>query len=226
MATRSWSRSASARSTGRRQRLRCARWQARSACGGATSPWSPGRRAGTRSWTSTAGRRAVRAPGCPARPPARPGAIIRRANAAYCTDHGISRHRHAGRDRQPGRLPVRDCTSGSELAGFIDYRLRHDHGAEVISLIHTEVEPAFQGAHLATHLARVQPRRRAQPGLERPAVLPVRQLLDQEAPGVHRPGPGRPPREFGLSVSPRTAWRHDVDTGMAPRPAGSVRRPA
>jgi uncharacterized protein len=43
---------------------------------------------------------------------------------------------------------------GSELAGFIDYRLRHDHGAEVISLIHTEVEPAFQGAHLATHLAR------------------------------------------------------------------------
>lgn len=43
---------------------------------------------------------------------------------------------------------------GSELAGFIDYRLRHDHGAGVISLIHTEVEPAFQGAHLATHLAR------------------------------------------------------------------------
>ena len=43
---------------------------------------------------------------------------------------------------------------GSELAGFIDYRLRDDHGAEVISLIHTEVEPAFRGAHLATHLAR------------------------------------------------------------------------
>ena len=36
------------------------------------------------------------------------------------------------------------------LAGFVDYRLR----GEVISLVHTEVEPAFQGAHLATHLAR------------------------------------------------------------------------
>ena len=43
---------------------------------------------------------------------------------------------------------------GSELAGFIDYRLRDGHGAEVISLVHTEVEPAFQGAHLATNLAR------------------------------------------------------------------------
>jgi hypothetical protein len=43
---------------------------------------------------------------------------------------------------------------GSELAGFVDYRLRHDHGAQVISLVHTEVEPAYQGAHLATHLAR------------------------------------------------------------------------
>jgi predicted GNAT family acetyltransferase len=37
-----------------------------------------------------------------------------------------------------------------DLAGFVDYRLR----GEVISLVHTEVEPAFQGAHLATHLAR------------------------------------------------------------------------
>jgi hypothetical protein len=41
---------------------------------------------------------------------------------------------------------------GSELAGFVAYQLRkHD---TVISLLHTEVEPAFQGAHLATHLAR------------------------------------------------------------------------
>ena len=41
---------------------------------------------------------------------------------------------------------------GTELAGFVDYQLReHD---KVISLIHTQVEPAFQGAHLATHLAR------------------------------------------------------------------------
>ena len=41
---------------------------------------------------------------------------------------------------------------GGELAGFVTYQLRqHD---TVISLLHTEVEPAFQGAHLATHLAR------------------------------------------------------------------------
>ena len=40
---------------------------------------------------------------------------------------------------------------GPELAGFVTYLLRrHD---TVISLLHTEVEPAFQGAHLATHLA-------------------------------------------------------------------------
>ena len=39
---------------------------------------------------------------------------------------------------------------GAELAGFIDYRLRDT----AISLLHTEIEPAFQGAHLATHLAR------------------------------------------------------------------------
>jgi uncharacterized protein len=41
---------------------------------------------------------------------------------------------------------------GTELAGFVTYQLR-DHGT-VLSLLHTEVEPAFQGAHLATHLAR------------------------------------------------------------------------
>jgi hypothetical protein len=41
---------------------------------------------------------------------------------------------------------------GAELAGIVTYQLRkHD---TVISLLHTEVEPAFQGAHLATHLAR------------------------------------------------------------------------
>jgi predicted GNAT family acetyltransferase len=37
-----------------------------------------------------------------------------------------------------------------ELAGFVTY---HRHG-QAISLQHTEMEPAFQGAHLATHLAR------------------------------------------------------------------------
>jgi len=39
---------------------------------------------------------------------------------------------------------------GDELAGVIQYRLRERE----ISLLHTEIEPAFQGAHLATHLAR------------------------------------------------------------------------
>jgi predicted GNAT family acetyltransferase len=39
---------------------------------------------------------------------------------------------------------------GAELAGIITYRLRDT----TISLLHTEVEPAFQGAHLATQLAR------------------------------------------------------------------------
>ena len=37
-----------------------------------------------------------------------------------------------------------------ELAGLVDYRLR----GEVISLVHTEIEPPFRSAHLATHLAR------------------------------------------------------------------------
>jgi len=41
---------------------------------------------------------------------------------------------------------------GTELAGFVEYRLG-DHD-QVISLVHTQMEPAFQGAHLAAHLAR------------------------------------------------------------------------
>jgi predicted GNAT family acetyltransferase len=41
---------------------------------------------------------------------------------------------------------------GADLAGIVTYQMR-DHDT-VISLLHTEVEPAFQGAHLATHLAR------------------------------------------------------------------------
>ena len=39
---------------------------------------------------------------------------------------------------------------GGELAGFVTYH----RGGHEISLIHTEVEPAFQGEHLATDLAR------------------------------------------------------------------------
>jgi uncharacterized protein len=39
---------------------------------------------------------------------------------------------------------------GGELAGIIMYRLQD----ATISLLHTEIEPAFQGAHLGGHLAR------------------------------------------------------------------------
>jgi uncharacterized protein len=41
---------------------------------------------------------------------------------------------------------------GTELAGFVTYQLRSHE--TVISLLHTEVESAFHGAGLATHLAR------------------------------------------------------------------------
>jgi uncharacterized protein len=41
---------------------------------------------------------------------------------------------------------------GGDLAGFVTYdRDDEDH---IIALLHTEVEPAFKGAHLATYLAR------------------------------------------------------------------------
>ncbi len=36
-----------------------------------------------------------------------------------------------------------------QLAGFALYQLR----ADTLSITHTEVEPAYQGEHLATHLA-------------------------------------------------------------------------
>jgi predicted GNAT family acetyltransferase len=39
---------------------------------------------------------------------------------------------------------------GGELAGFINYHLK----GQVISLIHTEVDPGFQGGGLASSLAR------------------------------------------------------------------------
>jgi uncharacterized protein len=39
---------------------------------------------------------------------------------------------------------------GGELAGFVKYHLR----GQQITLIHTEIDPRFQGAGLATHLAR------------------------------------------------------------------------
>jgi len=41
---------------------------------------------------------------------------------------------------------------GEELAGFVEYKLGHHDS--VISLVHTQVDDAFQGKGLAAHLAR------------------------------------------------------------------------
>jgi uncharacterized protein len=43
---------------------------------------------------------------------------------------------------------------GAELAGFVVYELGDEGNSQLISLVHTEIEPAFQGARLATRLAR------------------------------------------------------------------------
>jgi predicted GNAT family acetyltransferase len=50
-------------------------------------------------------------------------------------------------DREQSRYELREA---GELAGFLTYRLR----GQAISLVHTEIEPAYQGAGLATNLAR------------------------------------------------------------------------
>ncbi|HZZ52997.1 MAG TPA: GNAT family N-acetyltransferase [Trebonia sp.] len=50
-------------------------------------------------------------------------------------------------DQEQSRYELRVA---GELAGFLTYKRR----GEQISLNHTEVEPAFQGRGLATHLAR------------------------------------------------------------------------
>lgn len=41
-----------------------------------------------------------------------------------------------------------------QLVGFIDYRLHHDTGGDVIVLVHTEVLPDFSGQGHASTLAR------------------------------------------------------------------------
>jgi predicted GNAT family acetyltransferase len=56
---------------------------------------------------------------------------------------------------------------GTQLAGFVDYQL--NDRTKTISLVHTEVEPAFEGHHLATNLARYSLDDARQRGL---AVLP------------------------------------------------------
>jgi uncharacterized protein len=65
-------------------------------------------------------------------------------------------------DREQSRYELRVA---GELAGSLVYKLR----GQAISLIHTEVEPAFQGEGLATHLARFSLDDARQRGL---AVLP------------------------------------------------------
>src|ERR1700678_2329943 len=65
-----------------------------------------------------------------------PGSESPAAEAAVFTD-----------DQQESRYEMH---VQGDLAGFVTY---HRHG-QAISLQHTEVEPAFQGQHLATHLAR------------------------------------------------------------------------
>jgi predicted GNAT family acetyltransferase len=56
---------------------------------------------------------------------------------------------------------------GTELAGFVDYRLSDRDKA--INLVHTEVGPAFKHLHLGTQLARFSLDDARQRGL---AVLP------------------------------------------------------
>ena len=112
---------------------------------------------------------------------------------------------------------------GGELAGSVTYHLR----GQQISLIHTEVDPPFQGAGLATHLARfsLDDARKRGPG--RAALLPLHPLLDQEAPGIRGPRPARRRAEFGLTEpakqrAQRATSGGDVDAGMAARFAETV----
>src|SRR6185437_14388220 len=75
----------------------------------------------------------------------------------------------------------------------------------------------------------LQTRRRARARARRAAVLPVHHVLDQEAPGLRRPGPGRPPRRI-RPVSPVTdnhqgatltrVWLPDALDKFGPLPAG------
>jgi uncharacterized protein len=44
-----------------------------------------------------------------------------------------------------------ELSTGGHVAGHIDYRLR---GADVIDLVHTEVDPAYEGRGIASQLAR------------------------------------------------------------------------
>ena len=82
-----------------------------------------------------------------------------------------------------------------ELAGFLTYKRR----GEQISLIHTEVEPPFQGRGLATHLARFSLDDARKRGL---AVLPFCPYVNSwigKHPGYEDLVPPDRRAEFGLA---------------------------
>ena len=82
-----------------------------------------------------------------------------------------------------------------ELAGFLTYK----RGDEQISLIHTEVEPPFQGRGLATHLARFSLDDARKRGL---AVLPFCPYVNswiKKHPGYDDLVPPDRRAEFGLA---------------------------
>ena len=78
---------------------------------------------------------AAPAPGPDARPAAGPGTGPATGEAAVADNPAASRY---------------ELRVDGELAGFAAYRRR----GGTMSITHTEIEPAFQGAHLATRLAR------------------------------------------------------------------------
>ncbi|HJZ07664.1 MAG TPA: GNAT family N-acetyltransferase [Trebonia sp.] len=84
---------------------------------------------------------------------------------------------------------------GGELAGSVRYHLR----GQQITLIHTEVDPRFQGAGLATHLARFSLDDARKRGL---AVLPFCPYVNSwigKHPGYEDLVPPDRRAEFGLA---------------------------
>ena len=101
-------------------------------------------------------------------------------------------HRSSRDDPEQSRYELRVA---GELAGFLTYKRR----GEQISLIHTEVEPAFQGRGLATHLARFSLDDARKRGL---AVLPFCPYVNswiRKHPGYEDLVPEDRRAEFGLA---------------------------
>ncbi|MFD0327714.1 GNAT family N-acetyltransferase [Streptacidiphilus monticola] len=76
-----------------------------------------------------------------------------------------------------------------QLAGFAQYHRFKDE----IAFIHTEIDPKFEGQGLGGKLARAALDDAREKGLA-VLLLPVHPRLDGQAPGLHRPRPGRPAR--------------------------------